>query len=489
MSDLPQNWKEVSFMDILDIQGGTQPPKKEFLYEPKDGYIRLLQIRDFGEKPFVTYVKIKSSLKTVVEEDVLIARYGASIGRICTGMNGAYNVALSKVIIPEQIYKRFIFYLLKSSHFQSPILQTQRSAQDGFNKDDLQEITLPIPPLNEQKRIVEKLEKLLGKVESVGARLDKIPAILKRFRQAVLAAACSGKLTADWRNENKNEDAEVLRKQISHYFNRAIEKFDSNSFLGEIPNDWIWVRLGEVITELRNGVPIRPEMQPPGTPILRISAARSGSVDLSDVRYLPNSENYLPNFKLKDGDLLFTRYNGSIDLLGVCGMVRGLGSKNLLYPDKLMRVRFGHQFILPEYAEIFFQSPEARKRMVEKSKSSAGQNGISGSDVKLQLFALPPLEEQKEIVRRVEDLFKFADQIEARYKKARSYTDKLTQSILAKAFRGELVPQSDADEPAAVLLERIRQEKENKSKIGGKTSKRKGKSERTHNQHSLFANG
>lgn len=121
-----------------------------------------------------------------------------------------------------------------------------------------------------------------------------------------------------------------------------------------------------------------------------------------------------------------------------------------------MRVRFDHDFILPAYAEIVFQGPEVHERIVAKSKSSAGQNGVSGSDIKAQPFASPPLTEQQEIVRCVESLFALAGQLESRYAKAKAHLDRLTPSILAKSFRGELVPQDPNDEPASALLERVR---------------------------------
>jgi type I restriction enzyme S subunit len=152
---------------------------------------------------------------------------------------------------------------------------------------------------------------------------------------------------------------------------------------------------------------------------------------------------------------LFTRYNGSIELLGVCGMVRGLGKGTRLYPDKLMRVRFDHNCILPAFAEVFFSAPEVHERVVAKSKSSAGQNGVSGSDIKTQPFALPPLAEQQEIVRRVEGLFALADELEVRLAQARGQVAKLTPALLARAFAGQLVPQDPTDEPAVNLLRRV----------------------------------
>ena len=120
-------------------------------------------------------------------------------------------------------------------------------------------------------------------------------------------------------------------------------------------------------------------------------------------------------------------------------MVRSIPPKILLYPDKLMRIRFDHASIVPEYVELFFQSPIARDRLMERAKSSAGQQGISGKDIKEQSVLIPPLNEQHEIVRRVEALFALADKIEVRVASASARADKLIQATLAKAFRGELV--------------------------------------------------
>jgi type I restriction enzyme, S subunit len=144
-------------------------------------------------------------------------------------------------------------------------------------------------------------------------------------------------------------------------------------------------------------------------------------------------------------------------------MVRGVYDESVLYPDKLMRVRFDHAYVLSAFVEIFFQAPAARDRLTAKSKSSAGQQGVSGADIKAQAIALPPLEEQREIARRVEALFKLADAIDKRVALATAHAEKLTQSILAKAFRGELVPaeaelarrEGRSYEPASTLLARI----------------------------------
>jgi type I restriction enzyme S subunit len=376
------------------------------------------------------------------------------------------------------MHSRYIGLFLRTQKYRSEISDLAAGTNiNNLKAEHFAQILVPLAPFAEQRRIVAKLEQLLATVDTCQQRLTRVPVLLKRFRQSVLAAACSGRLTADWREENPDVvDAAPLVQRIDEARRRrslgrvrlaSVEVLDGDDRPeDEIPSSWKWVRFGSVIGELRNGISPRPSVTPPGTPVLRISAARSGSVDLTDVRYMPNGLEFLPLFAVRDDDLLFTRYNGSIELLGVCGRVRGLGRKAMLYPDKLMRVRFDHEVILPAYAEVFFQVQAVHERIVAKSKSSAGQNGVSGSDIKAQPFALAPIPEQQEIVRRVEGLFSLGDQIESRLVGVLTQVARLAPSLLAKAFRGELVP-TEAElarregrdyEPASVLLERVQQQ-------------------------------
>ena len=161
----------------------------------------------------------------------------------------------------------------------------------------------------------------------------------------------------------------------------------------ELPEGWAEAPLSDLITELRNGISTRPSLEPPGTPILRISAARAGGVALNDRRYLPDGDKLLGTFGLRgSGPPVHARYNGSLEAsLGVCGMVRGLGAEPLLYPDKLMRVRVRDD-VSPEYVELFFRTPAARDEIMALAKSSAGQQGISGGDLKEQRVAVAPFD-------------------------------------------------------------------------------------------------
>lgn len=166
-------WPKVAFTDVCDIQGGTQPPKSQFIDHPKDGYIRLLQIQDFKREDKAVYVPQKSSLKTCIEDDILIGRYGASVGKILSGKAGAYNVAIAKTLPNlDKIIKPFLGHLLKSPSFQNFILNVgSRAAQAGFNKDDLSRHSFILPPIEAQRRIA--------------AILDKADAVQKKRQQSL----------------------------------------------------------------------------------------------------------------------------------------------------------------------------------------------------------------------------------------------------------------------------------------------------------------
>jgi len=473
-NDLPEGWIRIALQDVVSriADGSHNPPKKQATGIPmlsarniENGRIKFEDYRLISPREFES-----ESKRTHIEPgDVLLTIVG-SIGRSAVVPQRCEPFALQRsvaVLKPVAIDPGLLMYELRAPFCQSFFEQEGAgTAQKGIYLGKLATLPVLLPPQAEQKRIIAKIEGLTARVEASLARLAKVPAILKRFRQSVLAAACSGRLTAAWRESHPDvEPASNLLSRIRVECEREDTselKLDKQ----EIPDTWAWSRFGFLMGELRNGISTKPNIDPPGTKILRISSVRPGAVSFSDVRYLPKARDLISAHRLRNDDLLFTRYNGSLDLLGVCGMVRVLPEEPLLYPDKLMRVRFDHAYVLPAFIEIFFQSPEARDRVTEKSKSSAGQQGVSGADIKAQHVALPPIEEQREIVRRVEALFKLADAIEKRVAMATVRTEKLTQSILAKAFRGELVP-TEAElarregrdyESASALLTRIRSE-------------------------------
>lgn len=444
---LPEGWVLSKFTDLMDVQGGTQPPKSEFIAEEKEGYIRLLQIRDFGKKPVPTYIPETKKLKTCRKEDLLIGRYGASLGRICTGHEGAYNVALAKVIYPQELERSYIRYYLESEIFQFPLKLLSRSAQNGFNKEDLSRFDFLLAPRDEQKIIAEKLDTLLVQVDSTKARLEQIPQILKRFRQAVLAAAVSGKLTEDYRE------------------NQVITSWDNTT-------------LGTLIIDSCNGLAKRSGTDGEDITILRLADFKNAQRIHGNERKITLDSKEINKYSLKKSDILVIRVNGSADLAG-----RFIEYKQTYeiegFCDHFIRLRLNSEKISSRFLTFIANEGEGRFYLRNSLSTSAGQNTINQTSIKGLALSLPTLPEQHEIVRRVEQLFAYADTIEKQVNNALTRVNNLTQSILVKAFRGELTAQWRAENSelisgensAAALLEKIKSERA--ASTGKKASRKK----------------
>ena len=165
--DLPTSWCWVRHNQLFEVSGGSQPPKSHFIDHYREGYIRLYQIRDYGSNPVPVYVPINEISKTTRKGDILLARYGGSLGKVFWAEEGAYNVAMAKVIPlykRELIHKEYIFLYYCSNIYQSTILDHSRSAQAGFNKDDLADMLFPLPPYSEQVRIVERYQSIVTSI-------------------------------------------------------------------------------------------------------------------------------------------------------------------------------------------------------------------------------------------------------------------------------------------------------------------------------------
>ena len=170
---IPESWCWVLHNSIFDISGGAQPAKSEFSEELKPGYIRLYQIRDYGEKPAPIYIPISTASKTTKKGEILLARYGGSLGKVFIAEDGAYNVAMAKVIFkyPEIVNKTYAYYYYLSNIYQNKLKSISRTAQAGFNSGDLEDMYFPLPPLNEQVRIIEMISSLWKILDSITAEL------------------------------------------------------------------------------------------------------------------------------------------------------------------------------------------------------------------------------------------------------------------------------------------------------------------------------
>ena len=166
---IPKSWVWCGHNDILEISGGSQPAKNHFISVPKDNYIRLYQIRDYGDNPIPVYIPEELASKRTEKGDILLARYGGSLGKVFHAETGAYNVAMAKVIFkyPNVIVRDFAYYYYLSDLYQGRLKEISRTAQAGFNSSDFNEMFFPLPPYEEQKRIVNAINKTFTILDTI----------------------------------------------------------------------------------------------------------------------------------------------------------------------------------------------------------------------------------------------------------------------------------------------------------------------------------
>lgn len=477
---LPNSWEWSVFADWLDIQGGSQPPKKFFSDTQKDGYIRLYQIRDLGEKPIPVYVDKKKVSKFCTTGDILIGRYGASVGKIFWAKDGAYNVALVKLLFQKKVFdKSYLFYFLKSQYFQRYLNLISKTAQDGFNKTDLSQIPVPLAPLNEQKRIVSKIEELFSDLDEGEAALKKVQKLLTRYRRSVLKAAVTGELTKDWREANKHrlESGEALLQRILQTRREQWQgkgKYQEpatpgTSNLPELPEGWTLATIEQLASAVEYGTSAKCDQDVNGVAVLRMGNIFEGQLLLDDLKYLSADHDEFPQLLLEPGDLLFNRTN-SAELVGKTAVYHGKPDK-CSYASYLIRVRFIETE--PEFLSAFINSAYGRSWIRNVVSQQVGQANVNGTKLKNLTVPLPPKQEQEEIAQKLGDIFSRIDTLKnwCQTELARSST--LRQSILKDAFSGKLVPQDPADEPASELSKRIQAEWERQPVEKTQRSRRK----------------
>ena len=298
----------------------------------------------------------------------------------------------------------------------------------------IEELEVPVPPVAEQRRIVAKLEQLLGIVDACQQRLAKVPALLKRFRQSVLAAGCSGWLTADWR-EQRGQSVEL---------------------------DWREETLSGICTVITDGDHQPPPKEASGIPFLTIGDISTGQLDFADTRFV--SERYFqqikPERKPVRGDVLYT----VVATIGVPVLVDT--DRKFCFQRHIALLR-ASEATTPAFLRLLLESPQVVHQARARATGTA-QPTCSLSSLRLISISLPSPSEQEEIVRRVEAFLALAHTIKCKCSRAQAQVDRLTASLLTKAFCGELVPteaelarQEGRDyEPASVLLERLQQERD-----------------------------
>ena len=371
--------------DVCDFQGGSQPPKDEWSFDLKAGYIRMLQIRDFtqSERVVPEYIKITKTTKTCEADDILIARYGASLGKILTGLAGAYNVAIMKAI-PDtnMLEKKYLYYYLKSPIFQGFLLNVgSRAAQAGFNKNDLQDLLIPNLTRNEQVENVGILERVETVIEVRQKELQKLDNLLKA---------------------------------------RFVEMFGDPLINTK---KWKECTIGELATDVRYGTS-KPSVDGGKYPYLRMNnLTNNGELDLTDLKYIDVSDDEKEKCVVRKGDILFNRTN-SIDLVGKTTLFNL--DEEMIIAGYIIRVRLNSQ-ILPEILAQYMNSSALKKLLRKMAKGAVNQANINAQELQSIKVYVPDLELQNRFSNFVQQVDKSKLAVQKSLEKTQLLFDSLMQ--------------------------------------------------------------
>lgn len=472
---LPEGWVEAKLGDVVDY-GKTQKVTLSDV-EPDTWVLELEDIQkdcsviikrlNAAERPF------KSTKNRFNIGDVLYGKLRPYLNKVVVADNsGVCSTEIIPINAEPYISNRFLFHWLKSDQFLSYVNDVSYGVNmPRLGTKDGVAAPLVVPPLAEQKVITEKLDSLLAQVESTKARLERLPEILKRFRQSVLAAAVSGKLTEEWRVENEpSSPLEIISDSTAFITTKKAKEFAEKPFLDDeltclIPDSWHWVRLSK-ITEIVSGVAkgSKNKGETVTRPYLRVANVQRGFLDLTEIKDIEVPESKAEALELKYGDILFNE-GGDLDKLGR-GWIWENQIPKCIHQNHVFRARRLSEGLEPKFVSYYGNS-EGKEYFIRNGTQSVNLASINKTTLSLLPVPLPPAEEQTEIVRRVEELFAYADKIQQQADAALQRVNSLTQSILAKAFRGELTADWRAANPelisgensAEALLEKIKAER------------------------------
>ena len=488
---LPHGWTLATISELIGKDGMfTDGDWIESRDQDPGGDVRLIQLADVGDGVYLDkssrFLTAKKSheLKCtyLVPGDVLIARMPDPLGRACIypGDLKTSVTAVDVCIVRTGVNgpdHHWLTWFVNSPEFRANVASLQSgSTRKRISRKNLATITLPVPPLPEQHRIVAEIEKQFTRLDASVAALKRVQANLKRYRASVLKAACEGKLVPTEAELARGEgrDYEPADQLLQRILTERRARWESQakrrgkykepvapdtSALPGLPEGWMWSRFDQVVSTLEGGTAVSATNTRSNRPVLRSSAVRQGLVDYEDFRYLPDGAKQGTDPYIAMGDLLFTRLSGTLEYVGNCAVVGELRGRKIEFPDRIFRGRCVSG-ISPNFIQLAFAEKTLRRSLEAKAKSSAGHQRISLADLREYCIPLPPLTEQYRIVAEVELRLSIIQRTESAVKANLLRAERLRQSILKQAFSGNLVPQDPNDEPASELLKRIRAERE-----------------------------
>ena len=494
---LPEGWVWTTLGDVADVNPWTDTSllsdqtSVSFVpmsaVEAESGRVDATEVRQLGE--------VRGNYTTFQDGDVLFAKITPSME------NG--KSAVARTLVSGIGFGSTEFYVLRplagvdARFVQNYIVRAafRRAAQGHMTgsagqlrvpADYLKNAPFPLAPVKEQRRIVATVEEQFSRLDAGVAALKRAKVNIERYRTAVLKAAVEGRLTAAWRKENQL-DVEPAPELLARILEERRERWERKQLaalkekgrkapknwrssyepptspdvddLPRLPEGWCWTNLDSLLSGIQAGKSFRCEERPPTSEefgLVKVSAVTWGEFNELESKTCTDPDRYDPRLLISKNDFLFSRAN-TLDLVGACVIVRQI-NLSLMLSDKILRFE---TIKIPQGWLLFALRTRYGRDEIERlaTGNQVSMRNISQKNIRGIRVPLPPLVEQKHIATEIEQRLSILQSIEAEVKANLARAMRLRQSILKRAFEGKLVPQNIEEEPASVLLTRLREEK------------------------------
>lgn len=495
---LPDSWVWTPLAELLfGIEAGKsfkcdeRPPQTGEVGVVKVSAVSWGEYQEQESKTCLDVARVNPAL-FIRSGDFLFSRANTQelVGACVIARQSKLNVMLSDKILrfrfADGAMKPWLLGFLRTRNGRAQIealASGNQASMRNIGQERIGQIRVPLAPRAEQTRIVAKLEELLSDLDAGVAELKAAQRKLKQYRQSLLKAAVEGALTAEWRARNKPTETgaqlldRILSERRARWEAKQLNKFKEQgktppkdwqkkypepvqpdtSDLPVLPEGWVWASVDQLTPgDLTNGRSV-PTAQA-GAKVLRLTAVKEGRIDLREFKVGAWSEEDAKSFAVVEGDLLIVRGNGSLTLVGRAGLV-GHVVDQVAYPDTMIRLRVMDSVVSSSWVGLVWDSSLVRTHLERRARTSAGIYKIAQPDIATAPVPVPGVAEQARIgelfQQQLEQIIAMQTMLEA----GLWHSAAQRQNILRAAFAGQLVPQDPNDEPASVLLERIRAER------------------------------
>jgi len=475
----PESWARIRLGDICEIVRGVSYKKDQASDQPEKGKVPILRATNIQDNALVLDSDLVYVPSDVVSDeqmlrvgDIVVATSSGSkhlVGKtaqVKESWRGSFGAFCAALRPKTEIDHRYLGYFFGSQEYKDYIRKKALGVNiNNLRRGDLEEISVPVAPLDQQKRIVAEIEKQFSRLDEAVANLKRVKANLKRYKAAVLKAAVEGRLveteaelaaqgranvaggTTPGATARQYESGAQLLQRIletrrSQWKGKGKYKEPAapdTTDLPELPEGWVWASLDQLSWDSSYGTSAKCAYENKGPPVLRIPNVDKAAIDLANVKYAPTDLTVAKEESLSPGDMLVIRTNGSKSLIGRAAVVTTQFQRPTTYASYLIRFRLLGDPVLSAWVLSYWQSHSSRSWIESKAATSAGQHNISMTVLATAPIPLPPADEQDRIVAEVERRLSLLRETETQVNINVQRADRLRQAILTKAFSGLLV--------------------------------------------------